>query len=149
MVGERPGTRHLIDRYLHPEPRMALAPVLRRHASSAMDVSDGLVADLGHICDVSGVGAAIEAALVPLSPAARRLLAGDRGLLATIVTGGDDYEILATVSRSAAPRFAAAAAAAGVPVTRIGTIVEGRGPPRLTDASGQPIRLDGAGHTHF
>ncbi len=148
-AGEGRGAKHLIDRYLHPQPRMALASALRHHASSAMDVSDGLVADLAHICDVSGVGAEIESALVPLSPAARRLLAGDRGLLRTIVTGGDDYEILATVSRSAAPSFAAAAEEAGVPVTRIGTIVAGKGPPRLLDATGQPIRLDGAGHTHF
>ncbi len=148
-MDEGRGAKHLIDRYLHPEPRMALAPVLRRHASSAMDVSDGLVADLGHICDVSGVGAEIEAALVPLSPAARRLLAGDRGLIKTIVTGGEDYEILATVSGSAAPRFAEAARAEGVPVARIGQIVEGKGPPQVRDATGKPIRLDRAGHTHF
>jgi thiamine-monophosphate kinase len=148
-AGEGRAAKFLIDRYLHPEPRMALASVLRRHAASAMDVSDGLIGDLGHICDVSGVGAEIEAALVPLSAAARRLLAGDRGLLRTIVTGGDDYEILTTVSRSAVPRFTADARAAGVPVTRIGAIVAGKGPPRLLDATGQPIRLDGAGHTHF
>ncbi len=148
-AGEGRGTKHLIDRYLHPQPRMALAPLLRRHASSAMDVSDGLIGDLGHICDVSGVGAEIEAALVPLSPAARRLTARDPALIRTIVTGGDDYEILATLSRSAAPRFAAAARAAGVPVARIGRIVEGKGPPLMLDVGGRPIRLDGAGHTHF
>ncbi len=148
-VGEGRGAKHLIDRYLHPEPRMALAPILRRFASSAMDVSDGLVGDLGHICDVSGVGAEIEAALVPLSPPARRLAMGDPGLMRTIVTGGDDYEILATVSPSAAPRFAAAAREAGVPVARIGRIVVGKGPPSVLDAGGRPIRLDGAGHTHF
>jgi thiamine-monophosphate kinase len=143
------GAKHLIDRYLHPQPRMALAPLLRRFASSAMDVSDGLVGDLGHICDVSGVGAEIEAALVPLSPAARRLAMGDPALIRTIVTGGDDYEILATVGRSAAARFAAAARAAGVPVARIGEIVAGKGAPILRDAAGKPIRLDGGGHTHF
>ena len=143
------GTKHLIDRYLHPEPRMALAPILRRFASGAMDVSDGLIADLAHICDVSGVGATIEAALVPLSPAARHLAAGDPALMRTIVTGGDDYEVLATVSRSAAARFAAAARAAGVPVARIGVIAAGKGPPILLDANGRPIRLDGGGHTHF
>ena len=80
-AGEGRGAKHLIDRYLHPQPRMALAPVLRRHASSAMDVSDGLIADLAHICDVSGVGAEIEAPLVPLSPPARRLVAGDPALI--------------------------------------------------------------------
>ena len=148
-AGEVRGTKHLIDRYVHPEPRTALAPVLRRHASSAMDVSDGLVADLAHICDVSGVGAEIEAALVPLSPAARRLLAHDPALIVPIATGGDDYEILATVSSSAAPRFVADAREVGVPVARIGHIVEGKGPPLMRDVSGKPVRLDGAGHTHF
>lgn len=148
-AGKGRAARHLVDRYLHPQPRLALAAALRRNASAAMDVSDGLVADLAHICEVSGVGAEIESALVPLSPAARRLLAGDRGLLRTIVTSGDDYEILATVSRSAAPRFAAAAEECGVPVTNIGTIVAGKGPPRLVDAAGRPISLEGAGHTHF
>lgn len=148
-AGEAKGHKYLIDRYLHPQPRMALASVLRGFASSAMDVSDGLMADLGHICDVSGVGAEIEAALVPLSPAARRLLSRDPALIRTIVTGGDDYEILATVSQSGAPRFVAAAREAGVPVARIGTIVEGKGPPQLKDSTGRPMRLDGAGHTHF
>jgi thiamine-monophosphate kinase len=148
-AGEGRGAKHLIDRYLHPEPRTALAPVLRRHASSAMDVSDGLIADLAHICEVSGVGANVEAALVPLSGAARRLLARDPALIRTIVTGGDDYEILTTVSRSAAPGFIAAARDAGVQVTRIGEIVAGKGLPMLLDAAGKPVRLDGAGHTHF
>ena len=143
------GAKHLIDRYLHPQPRMALAPVLRRYANSAMDVSDGLVGDLAHICDASGVGAEIEAASVPLSPVARRLLSTDPALIRAIVTGGDDYEILATVSQLAASRFAAAASEAGVPVTRIGRIVKGKGPPVVLDAGGRPLRLDGAGHTHF
>ena len=72
------GAKHLLDRYLHPQPRVALAPVLRRHATSAIDVSDGLVGDLAHICETSGVGAEIGADLVPLSPAARAVLASDR-----------------------------------------------------------------------
>ena len=88
-------------------------------------------------------------ALVPLSPAARRLLARDPVLMRTVVTGGDDYEILATVSQPAARRFAAAARKAGVPVARIGTIVEAGGAPRVLDAAGVPIPVDGGGHTHF
>jgi thiamine-monophosphate kinase len=143
------GAKNLRDRYLHPQPRTALVPVLRRHASSAMDVSDGLVGDLGHICEASGVGAEIEAALVPLSAPARRLLSADRDLLVPILTGGDDYEVLATVGERGAARFAADAEAAGVPVTRIGRIVEGAGPPRVRDAMGAAIRLGDGGHTHF
>ena len=60
------GVKHLLDRYLHPQPRMALAPLLRRYATSAMDVSDGLVGDFAHICDASGVGGDIDALAVPL-----------------------------------------------------------------------------------
>ncbi len=143
------GGRHLRDRYLHPQPRTALAPVIRRHATSSLDVSDGLVGDLAHVCDVSGVGAEVELALVPLSPAARRLLTADRSLLRTILTGGDDYEILATVSDSAASLFTSEAREAGVPVTRIGRIVDGQGPPVVRDASGRPIKLRHEGHVHF
>ena len=114
-----------------------------------MDVSDGLIGDLGHICEASGVGAEIESALVPLSAPARRLVMADRDMLATVLTGGDDYEILATVGERAAVRFARDAEEAGVPVTRIGRIVNGEGPPRVRDATGATIRLTGGGHTHF
>jgi thiamine-monophosphate kinase len=142
-------TKHLRDRYLHPQPRVELAAVVRRYANSAMDVSDGLVADLGHICEVSGVSAEIEAAAVPLSAAARRLAKADESVLATILTGGDDYEILATVKESGARDFARAARSAGVPVTRIGRIVPGGAPPVVLGANGTPLRLAGTGHSHF
>ncbi len=143
------GTKHLIDRYLHPRPRMALAAVVRRHATSAMDVSDGLVGDLGHICEVSGVGAEIELALVPLSAAARRMVTADRSLLKPVLTGGDDYEILATIGELAALRFASDARDAGVPVTRIGRILEDPGAPIVRDVTGNRLRLSAMGHSHF
>ena len=143
------GARHLLDRYLHPQPRVALAPVLRLHASAAMDVSDGLVGDLAHICEASGVGAEIGAHDIPLSPAAAAVLAADKRALATILNGGDDYEILATVPPAAAPAFTADAEAAGVTVTRIGEIVAGRGPPVVRDFAGNVIKLSTSSHTHF
>jgi thiamine-monophosphate kinase len=143
------GDKALIDRYLHPQPRVGLAPVLTRYATSAIDVSDGLLADLGHICEVSGVGSEIDADHVPLSPAARRLVAGEPALTATVLAGGDDYEILATVPDSAAARFSKAASAAGVPVTRIGSIVAGEAPPVVRNAGGEIVRFDATGHKHF
>lgn len=143
------GAKHLLDRYLTPQPRTALAPVLRRYASAAIDVSDGLVGDLAHICDVSGVGAEIDAPLVPLSSAAKAALAGDKSLLSLILNGGDDYEIVATVPKSRVALFVRASKAAGVAVTRIGTIVAGNGPPVVRDASGHAIRLGRMSHTHF
>ena len=54
LRGDGKGAKHLLDRYLHPQPRVELAPVLRRHASARIDVSDGLVGDLAHICETSG-----------------------------------------------------------------------------------------------
>ena len=141
--------RKLLARYLHPEPRVTFAPVLRAYASAAMDVSDGLVGDLAHICDVSMVGAEIEAGRVPLSASARAIVAGNKSALATVLNGGDDYEILATVPASAADAFAAEARAFAIPVTRIGRITKGQGAPVVHDARGRIVRLAARSHTHF
>ena len=86
----------LVDRHRLPQPRVALGPQLIGVATAAIDVSDGLVADLRHICAVSRLSAVVEARSVPLSPAARVAIAGDPQRLATALTGGDDYEILFT-----------------------------------------------------
>ncbi|HZP21019.1 MAG TPA: thiamine-phosphate kinase [Bauldia sp.] len=139
----------LIDRYRHPQPRVELAVAIRRYATAAMDVSDGLVGDLGHICRTSGVTAEIDAGSVPLARAARQVVALGPDYLVAAITGGDDYEILATVSPQNGPAFERAAAKAGVAVTRIGRIVAGKGPPKVRDAGGEALRFDRAGHTHF
>jgi thiamine-monophosphate kinase len=149
VAAPKAAAAYLRDRYLNPQPRTALAPLVRRFANSAMDVSDGLVGDLAHICKASGVGAEIEAGQVPLSRQARAVVAGNRRALGTALTGGDDYEILATVTKSRAGRFAAAARSAGVPVTRIGRIVEGSDPPLVLGPDGRPMAFAGLGHTHF
>ena len=141
--------KFLRDRYLVPEPRLALAPVVRRFASSAMDVSDGLVGDLAHICEVSGVTARVDAERVPLSPAAKAALASDPSLLSVVLNGGDDYEILATVPPKSAAAYVAAAAAAGVPVAQIGEILPGKGAPSVVDGTGKRVAMASASHTHF
>jgi thiamine-monophosphate kinase len=143
------GVKHVVDRYLHPQPRLALAPVVRAHATAAMDVSDGLVGDLAHICDVSGVGAEIAVEDVPLSAAAAGMLTANPKLLPVILNGGDDYEVLATVPPAAEDTFAEDADASGVSVTRIGTIAAGKGPPIVRDRSGRAIRLSATSHAHF
>ena len=89
---------HLTSRYLLPQPRSVLAAAVRAHAHAAMDVSDGLAGDLGKLCRASGVAAEIEVACVPLSDAARQALAAEPALIETILTGGDDYEVLCTVA---------------------------------------------------
>jgi thiamine-monophosphate kinase len=76
-------------------------------------------------------------------------LAADPKLLSVVLNGGDDYEVLATVLPGAADAFAAGAAAAGVPVTRIGEICSGKGIPVVRDAAGKVVRLVARSHTHF
>jgi thiamine-monophosphate kinase len=112
-------TGELAARYRLPQPRLGLPPNI---ASAAMDISDGLVQDLGHICHASGVGAQIDAALVPRSQAA---VAAGPEWLATCLTGGDDYELLLAVPPSNEILLTAAWAALGVNVTRIGRFVVG------------------------
>ena len=140
--------RHLVARYLVPEPRNALAEALRRHASAAMDVSDGLAGDLGKLCRASGVGAEVEVASVPLSAAARAALAAEPRLIATVLAGGDDFEIVATVPPAALDVLQAAARAARVPLTAIGRVVAGKG-TRFRTPEGRPLRLAHASFSHF
>lgn len=143
-----PVQAYLIDCYRMPVPRLALGRGLASVAHAAMDVSDGLVADLGHICDASGVGAEIQAALLPLSDAARIVLARQPALLAQLLSGGDDYELLFTADAADSDRIAAIAAAAGVPVTEIGAIVPGKG-VSVSDALAREMTLDSGGYRHF
>lgn len=143
------GEAFLIDRYLLPQPRLALAPALLAHASGAMDVSDGLVGDLTKMMRVSGASAHVDVARIPLSRAARAMIEADPAFLATALTGGDDYEILTSVPLASAGAFEAAAGAAGVAVTRIGEVVAGDAPPLLRDARGEPMRFERGSWSHF
>lgn len=138
----------LADRYRLPRPRLATGAALPGTAHAMQDVSDGLVADLGHICAASGVAGTIDAAAVPLSPAARRALDRDPGLLPKILTGGDDYELLFTSSGDTAAVIAALAQPAGPPITPIGRIAAGSG-VRVLDRAGKDIPLAASGFRHF
>jgi thiamine-monophosphate kinase len=139
---------HLADRYLLPRPRLALANTVRRFASASIDVSDGLAGDLGKLVAASGVGARIEAARVPLSPAARKALAVEARLLETVLSGGDDYEIVCTVPPARRARFEAAARRANVKVSPIGRIETGEG-VKIVGRDGKPIRLARSSFSHF
>jgi len=140
---------HLASRYLVPRPRNALAEAVRRHASAAMDVSDGLVGDLGKLCAASGVCAEIAAARVPLSRAARKAVAAAPALVETVLTGGDDYEIVATVPPKHLAAFRAAAAEARVPVVDIGEIAKGNGRVHVRDRTGKPMLFKRPSFSHF
>jgi thiamine-monophosphate kinase len=139
---------HLLSRFHLPHPRNALAGAVRAYASAAMDVSDGLAADLTKLCRASQVAADVEVARVPLSAAARQALAADAALIEPILTGGEDYEILCTVPEASISAFRQAAAAAAVPVSEIGRCVAGEG-PRFLDASGKPLGFSRPGYSHF
>ena len=107
-----------------------------------MDISDGLVQDLGHICRASGLAARIESARVPLSePAAAA------NLLELCLTGGDDYELLLAVPPEA--EAALTAAAGGVKVTRIGAFLTGDPIVTVTGPDGAPLSLQRGGWSHF
>jgi len=139
---------HLARRYRLPEPRLALGQALRGVARAAMDVSDGLVQDLGHLCRAAGCGAEIAAAALPLSAAASTALAGDAALLPLILTGGDDYELLFAAAPEDAATVQAASIKAGVAVTRLGRFIAGEGVV-VRDGSGAAITLPQGGWSHF
>jgi thiamine-monophosphate kinase len=139
----------LLERYLIPEPRVALINAMAAHANGGMDVSDGFVGDLAKMLDVSGVSARVPIYRLPLSPAGRAAIAADPDLFEVAATGGDDYEVLASASPSSASAFEAAAAAAGVPLTFVGEAVEGREPPSFIGADGNAVVFARAAYSHF
>lgn len=136
------------DRYQLPQPRLALGGRLAGLASAAIDISDGLVADLGHICAGSGLAARIESAHLPLSAAGHAALAADPSFLISALTGGDDYELLFTVAAHDADRVSALAAALDLRLTLIGKMTTGHG-VRVVDADGVDITPTGSGYRHF
>jgi thiamine-monophosphate kinase len=138
-----------VTRYLYPQPRLALREALRAHARAAMDISDGLAGDLAKMLHLTGVSAELGFADVPLSPAAREALALAPELAAAILSGGDDYEILAAVPPNEAAEFEKKAASAGSPVTAIGLVKTGRGGPIFLDRAGQPVLLAAPSYQHF
>jgi thiamine-monophosphate kinase len=138
----------LVARYRVPDPRVGLGPRLHGIAHALIDLSDGLVADLGHICEQSGTAATIRLEALPLSEAAALLVEGDPPLGARLATGGDDYELLFTGAPDRAGAIAVLSAALELPITEIGAIETGSG-VRLVDANGEPIVLDSPGWRHF
>lgn len=140
----------LAGRYRLPRPRVSLGPRLVGLAHGAMDVSDGLIQDLGHMCRASGLAARVEAGRVPLSPAAAAALAGDQSLLASVLAGGDDYEVLFTTPPEAAEGIARLSVALGVALTAIGSMMPGEvGKVTAIGGDGGEITVGQGGWRHF
>ena len=143
-----PQRQHLLSRYLLPQPRIVLAEAVRTHASAAMDISDGLAGDFGKLCRLSGVAADIDVARVPLSDAAKGVVAADGGTIETVLTGGDDYEIVCTVPGAKAESFQDAAKAAKVAVSEIGEVKAGEG-ARFLANDGRALIFKSTSFSHF
>lgn len=137
-------SNYLIERYRLPRPRIALGEALRGVAHAAMDISDGLVADLGHVLAASKLGAEIGTHCLPLSKAA----AGQRGALEAALTGGDDYELLFTADPEQRPAIQAIAEQEKLPLSMIGTMTE-TGDLKVVDQDGRPMAIEGGGWRHF
>ena len=139
----------LDTRFCMPLPPVALAPVVRDMAAAAIDVSDGLAKDFDRLCRELGVGGRIEAARVPLSEAARAVVAAGGATLADLVTGGEDYQVLAALRPQHAAEFERLAAAAGTSVTRIGSIEAAGAGVSVVGADGRALALSSTGWDHF
>ncbi|MBO6782988.1 MAG: thiamine-phosphate kinase [Alphaproteobacteria bacterium] len=142
----------LAGRFLRPEPRVFTGARLVGLASAAADVSDGLLADLGHVCTASGVGAEIRLDDVPLSDSARAAVTDDQPLRLSLLAGGDDYEIVLTAPQSARSAIADAARDTGVAITRIGRTVARDTQDRpvvVLDEAGNRLDAGDGGFRHF
>lgn len=138
----------LIARYRLPEPRLSVGQRLIGIASAALDVSDGLIADLNHIAEVSRVRIAVDAMRLPLSPALVRLYGDDIVERAAAATAGDDYEIAFTAPENTRDAVNQIAVETGVPITEIGHVESGSGTV-LLDGHGHRIALRQTGYVHF
>ncbi len=137
-------SNYLIERYRLPRPRIGLGEALRGVAHAAIDVSDGLVADLNHLLTASGLGAEIATHRIPLSHAAAK----QRGVIEAALTGGDDYELLFTAHPEQRPAIQAISQQQSIALTAIGCVDES-GILNITDEQGHPITVEGGGWKHF
>jgi thiamine-monophosphate kinase len=142
-----PRAAYLIRRFRAPSPRLQAGRSLVESGivSAMIDVSDGLVQDLGHICHESRVGAQIHGARLPLSEAYRAASRADNRLA---LQGGEDYELLCTVPERRVDLLERTQARLGCRITWIGVITAGR-KVRILDPSGETLRLGTAGYDHF
>ena len=149
-MGRLPGlapaaAAELLGRYRLPRPRLSLGRRVADFAHAAADISDGLIADLGHVAFASGLAACVDPAAVPLSAAAREALALRPELAGRVPVGGDDYELVLAVPPDARARLAADGDA---PLTVIGVFTEGT-PGEVRDPEGRPFAAGKGGYRHF
>lgn len=147
-VPRNSGEEYLIARYRVPRPRLAFGRSLRGIATAALDVSDGLIADLGHVAEVSHVRIEVDAVHVPLSDAFIQLRGRDISVIAEAATAGDDYEIAFCARPYCRPLLERIAAETNTRVTEVGRVIAGEG-VALVNEEGHEIKLDRRGYAHF
>ncbi|WP_052699486.1 thiamine-phosphate kinase [Hyphomicrobium sp. 99] len=136
----------VVNRYLRPRPRVALAQALRDHALAALDISDGLLKDLARLAGPSGISLRLSS--IPTSSAVSAALAHDPDIARLILAGGDDYEILAAVPPGSVAGFRQGAEKAGIAIAQIGVLEAGR-PLEILDSNGTSIDVRRFGYDHF
>jgi len=142
------GRDFLIRRYRLPEPRLELGRALVGLAHAAADISDGLVADLGHVCTASKLGATIEAKKLPLSKPARAAVQAEPERIFAALGAGDDYELVFAAPAQAGKRLASLSKKLKLPLTPVGRFEKGAG-VRVLDAEGRPATVPQTGYRHF
>lgn len=143
--------KFLVDRYRLPAPRTAIGGALAGLASASIDVSDGLLADAGHIAQTSGAAIELAAAKIPLSAPAAQWLGGREdadSAIADLASCGDDYELLFTAPAARRRSIEMASQVTKTPVARIGAVVRGKG-VRLLNEKGSAIAAPKRGYDHF
>lgn len=138
----------LIDRYLRPQPRTTVGPALLNYATACLDISDGLLGDLGHILTHSQCGAIIEQNKIPLSREAKHILQEDHKTYDIILNGGDDYELLFTAPAQYISHIDEISLQSGVQITQIGQIKQGKTLTCLSP-NGQEMQITQKSYTHF
>lgn len=139
--------RQLLNSYLYPQPQVALGSKLLGVANSCIDISDGLLQDLGHIATQSGLAARIDLESLPLSAPLQHYVGIERGYELAL-SGGDDYQLCFTAAAQQATRIAGIAEALGVQITAIGEMLAGQG-VKCVDKSGEVFSIAHAGYQHF
>jgi thiamine-monophosphate kinase len=146
LQGRMPRNEVFEARYFLPQPRMAFVTHCARFASASIDISDGFMADLGHLCRASGLAALVDPSKVPISDAMRRAV-DDGASFARALTGGDDYEVLFAAEVRVEPTLRKTALRGGLRISRLGTLIEGK--PGQIDVRDMPELSSRPGFTHF
>ena len=143
-----PWATHVIDRYRLPRPRLTAGRALAEIASACLDVSDGLVADVGHLCKASGVAAVIAREAIPLSPAGRFAVDENASSWNLVLGGGDDYELAFTAQPERLPELSTLAERLGFPLTVIGAVTDGPAGEVSVSVGGKAVSVAATGYRH-